>query len=159
MPGQLSLTSPSATHRGNRPPLCLLLYNICLTCFVLVLAACLTVHPEYFSPFAAPIRITFALSACPTVCFTVVDSLVRLLQPQGHSLGSATASTDWYLVHLPWISSLTLLFLYPGDSVPLPWIILSSVFIPVPSFPLRHLLTSCISCKYLLCHWFRLFRI
>lgn len=53
------------------------------------------------SPFAVPIQITFALSACPTVCFIVVDSLVRPLQPQGHWLGSITASTDWYLVHLP----------------------------------------------------------
>lgn len=72
------------------------------------------------SPFAVPIQFTFALSARPTVCFTV-DSLVRLLQPQGQWLGSVTASTDWYLVHLPWISSLTLLSQYPGDSVSLPW--------------------------------------
>lgn len=145
-PGQLSLATP-ATHGGNRPPLCLLLYNICLTCFVLVLAARVTIHPvaplgilTICSPDSVYLR-SLCLSHCLLHC-----RLTGQTSPATRSLTWISHSLHWLIPRSPALDFIT------NSALPVSWRLCalecSSPFPVFPldtSWPLVYLVNSCVT--------------
>lgn len=104
-------------NRGNRPPLCLLLYNICLTCFVLVLAARLTIHHvaplgilTICSPDSDHLR-----SLCLSHCLLHCSGLTGQTSPATRSLTWINHSLHWLIPRSPALDFIT------NSALPVSW--------------------------------------